>query len=145
MKQVLWLIGTWQWNFEYILNTFSRTLNILCEFASVNSIVIFSSAQSQIEVDKLFHANPPSLSSNRPVNAQSPQSNQNADRPNDDISEVFDGDFKLFRGPRHDEFDWSLTKVSIIYRNLIRIFWRAKNFLTSNLCIFFHKMFFRKF
>lgn len=73
--------------------------------------MIFSSAQSQVDVDKLFHANPPSLSPNRPMNAQRPQSNQNTD----EISEVFDGDFKLFRGPRHDEFDWSLTKVSNIY------------------------------
>lgn len=84
MKQVIWLIA--------------------------NCIVILSSAQSQVDVDKLFHANPPSLSPNRPVNVQRPLANQNTDRINDDMSETFEGEFKVFRGSRHDEFDWSLTK-----------------------------------
>lgn len=82
------------------------------KFRLVNSIVILSSAQSQvdIDIDKLFHANPPSLSPNGPTNVQRPLANQNNDRPNDDMAEVFDP----FRGSRHDEFDWSLTKVSNI-------------------------------
>lgn len=75
--------------------------------------MIFSSAQSQVDVDKLFHANPPSLSPNRPVSAQRPQSNSN-DQPTDEISEANES-FQVFRGPRHDEFDWSLTKVRKIY------------------------------
>lgn len=65
-----------------------------------------------MDVDKLFHANPPSLSPNRPANVQRPYANQNTDRINDDMSETFEGEFKVFRGSRHDEFDWSLTKVN---------------------------------
>lgn len=80
--------------------------------------MILSGTQSQVDVDKLFHANPPSLSQNGTANVRRPQSNQNTDRTNDEISEVSDGDW-LFRGPRHDEFDWSLTKVSKIYYNII--------------------------
>lgn len=78
--------------------------------------MIFSSAQSQpqVDVDKLFHANPPSLS-NGPINSQRPQSNSN-DQYNDEPSEV-NQNFQVFRGPRHDEFDWSLTKVSKIFAN----------------------------
>lgn len=68
-------------------------------------MVVSIGAQSPVDVDRLFHANSPSLS---PASAQRPQSNQNTD----EISEFPDGDIKLSRGPRHDEFDWSLTKVS---------------------------------
>lgn len=74
------------------------------------SIVVLCAAQSQVDVDKLFHANPPSLSQSRPMNAQKPVSNQNADPS---ITGIFDEDFKPFRGSRHDEFDWALTKVFI--------------------------------
>lgn len=77
----------------------------------MNSIVLFSSVQSEVDVDKLFHANPPSLS----PNAQRPQSNSN-DQFIDETSEANEN-FQVFRGPRHDEFDWSLTKVSKIYAN----------------------------
>lgn len=77
----------------------------------MSSIVVLCAAQSQVDVDKLFHANPPSLSPNRPINAQKPLSNQNADPS---IVGIFDEDFKPFRGSRHDEFDWALTKVYII-------------------------------
>lgn len=85
----------------------------------MNSVVIFSSAQSQVDVDKLFHANPPSLSPNRPVNAQIPQSNSN-DQFNDETSENNEN-FQVFRGPRHDEFDWSLTKVSKFYEKVFKL------------------------
>lgn len=44
---------------------------------------------------------------------QRPQTNQNTDQFNDDMSGTFEGEFKVFRGSRHDEFDWSLTKVRI--------------------------------
>lgn len=90
-------------------NIFFSKSEFFTIFFSVNSIVIFSSVQSQVDVDKLFHANPPSLSSNGPANAQWPQSNSN-DQHNDGMSENVDN-FQVFRGPRHDEFDWSLTKV----------------------------------
>lgn len=70
----------------------------------MSSIAILSKAQ--VDVDRLFHSNPPSLSPSRPVNDQRPQTNQN----NDEISGSSDENIKLFRGPRHDEFDWSLTK-----------------------------------
>lgn len=77
----------------------------------MSSIVVLSIAQPQVDVDKLFHANPPSLSPNSPV--QRPQSNQNTD--NGAIGGNFDGNenFRIFRGPRHDEFDWGLTKVNL--------------------------------
>lgn len=84
----------------------------------VNSIAIFNSAQSQVDVEKLFHANPPSLSPNSPVSPQWTQPN-----PNDQNGEPSDTNqsFQVFRGPRHDEFDWSLTKVSKIYLYLIAL------------------------
>lgn len=57
-----------------------------------------STAHTQyVDVDKLFHANPPSLTSRVSSEADN------------EIS-----DFKIFRGPRHDEFDWALTKVGKI-------------------------------
>lgn len=83
------------------------------------SIVILCRAQSQVDVDKLFHANPPSLSPNRPANAQRPQSIQNADPSSSAISGIFDEDFKPFRGSRHDEFDWALTKVLISFTKIL--------------------------
>lgn len=82
--------------------------NYLIFSAIVSSIVILCRAQSQVDVNKLFHANPPSLSPNRAVNVQRPQTTQNADSS---IIGIFDEEFKPFRGSRHDEFDWALTKV----------------------------------
>lgn len=62
-------------------------------------IVFISTAQSQkhINVFRLFRGNPPK---------KSPTSNKA-------INEI--SDLKMFRGSRHDEFDWVLTNVSIIY------------------------------
>lgn len=82
----------------------------------MTSVVFFCDAQSQVDVDKLFHANPPSFAPNRsPPNAQRPQqvqSNpQNIDATNPVITELFDDELKPYRGSRHDEFDWALTKV----------------------------------
>lgn len=48
---------------------------------------------AQIDVDRLFHANPP-------TGAQS------------DVHVDESSDYSPFRGPRNDEFDWALTKVS---------------------------------
>lgn len=72
------------------------------------SIVIFCNAQSQVDVDKLFHANPPSLVPNKAPNVQRPPQAQAQNNP---VSE-FDDELKPYRGSRHDEFDWALTKVS---------------------------------
>lgn len=76
----------------------------------MSSIVIFCNAQSQVDVDKLFHANPPSLAPNKPSNVQRPLQAQ-AQAQNNPVSE-FDDELKPYRGSRHDEFDWALTKVS---------------------------------
>lgn len=77
------------------------------------SVVIFCDAQSQVDVDKLFHANPPSLAPNRSPNAQRPLQvqSQGIDASNPVITELFDDELKPYRGSRHDEFDWALTKV----------------------------------
>lgn len=65
----------------------------------MNSIVVLSRA-SYVDVDKLFHVNPSStLSPNRAANV-----------PTEAFDETLN--FQVFRGPRHDEFDWALTKVS---------------------------------
>lgn len=56
-------------------------------------IATTSTAQSQADIEKLFNANP--------TKAPSEGSNE--------ISNL-----KIFSGPRHDEFDWALTKVSTI-------------------------------
>lgn len=81
---------------------------VLCVF--VSSIIILGEAQSQVDVDKLFHANPPSLTPNRPANTQKIQQSNN-EPANNVITELFDDDFSPFRGSRHDEFDWALIKV----------------------------------
>lgn len=94
----------------FILHMFFNFIKI--KFSLVSSIVILCRAQSQVDVDKLFHANPPSLSPNRPANAQRPLSSQNTDPS---IIGIFDEDFKPFRGSRHDEFDWALTKVCLTF------------------------------
>lgn len=77
--------------------------------------MIFSAAQSQVDVDKLFHANPPSLAPNRPPNGQRPTQTQPQSQSIDSInpvaSELFEDELKPYRGSRHDEFDWALTKV----------------------------------
>lgn len=76
---------------------------------------MFCAAQSQVDVDKLFHANPPSLAPNRPPNAQRPvqahTQTQSIDSTNPAITELFEDELKPYRGSRHDEFDWALTKV----------------------------------
>ncbi|XP_055302785.1 serine protease inhibitor 27A-like [Sitodiplosis mosellana] len=79
-------------------------------FLFVCSIVIFCDAQSQVDVDKLFHANPPSLSPNRPPNVQRPLQAQA--QSIDSTNPIFESDDELkpYRGSRHDEFDWALTK-----------------------------------
>lgn len=64
-------------------------------------------AQSQVDVDKLFHANPPSLSPSKPSNANKPPQSDNF--ANGAIAE--DDEFNPYRGSRHDEFDFALTKV----------------------------------
>lgn len=76
----------------------------------VSSIVVLSDA-STIDVEKLFHANPPSLSPNGPINAQKPVQHYSNDPSNSVIIDTFDDDFNPYRGSRHDEFDWALTKV----------------------------------
>lgn len=73
--------------------------------------MLFCEAQSQVDVEKLFHANPPSLSPKRPANAEASLSQQSNDPANAILSEVFDDDLKPYRGSRHDEFDYALTKV----------------------------------
>lgn len=72
--------------------------------------VVFCEPQTQVDVDKLFHANPPSLSQNGPKDAQKPAS-ANFEPANAVLSDIFDDDLKPYRGSRHDEFDWALTKV----------------------------------
>lgn len=64
-----------------------------------------------MDIDKLFHANPPSLSPSGPTNAQKPVQQQSFGPGNSVISEVFEDEFNPYRGSRHDEFDWALTKV----------------------------------
>lgn len=71
----------------------------------VSSIVIHSDA-STIDVDKLFHANPPSLSPNGLANVPKPVQHYINDPSNSVITEMFDDDFNPYRGSRHDEFDW---------------------------------------
>lgn len=79
------------------------------------SVSVFCAAQSQVDIDKLFHANPPSLAPNRPQNAQRPvqaqSQTQSIDSTNPVITELFEDELKPYRGSRHDEFDWALTKV----------------------------------
>lgn len=82
----------------------------------VFSFVVYCKADSQVDIDKLFHANPPSLSPNKPANAQKQQNS--ADPVNSVISEVFEDDFNPYRGSRHDEFDWALIKVNFIKKVL---------------------------
>lgn len=88
----------------------------------VSSIVIFCNAQSQVDVDKLFHANPPSLAPNRAPNAQRPQLAQAQSIDSTNPVSDFEDELKPYRGSRHDEFDWALTKV--FQKNLV--------FLTNN-------------
>lgn len=63
-------------------------------------IVIVSSAN----VDKIYFEYSPE----EPENVESKQNTG-------ETNEVFAENFKLLHGPRHDEFDWSLTKVSGTY------------------------------
>lgn len=99
MSNILFLFGMWP-NRRVVIVIF-KTINYYV-FSLVSSVVIFCAAQSQVDVDKLFHANPPPLAPNRPVNTP---------RPLPAISELFDDELKPYRGSRHDEFDWALTKV----------------------------------
>lgn len=86
---------------------------VLCVF--VSSIIILGGAQTQVDVDKLFHANPPSLTPSRPANANTQKIQQSSNEPsNNIITDLFDDDFSPFRGSRHDEFDWALIKVFCI-------------------------------
>lgn len=73
----------------------------------MSSIVIFCNAQPQVDVDKLFHANAPSLAPNKSPNAQRPLQAQAQNNPASEL----DDELKPYRGSRHDEFDWALTKV----------------------------------
>lgn len=63
-------------------------------------------AQSEVDVDKLFHANPPVLSSSKPANAQKPLQTDSANS----VADFSEDEFNPYRGSRHDEFDWALTK-----------------------------------
>ncbi|XP_031618765.1 serine protease inhibitor 27A-like [Contarinia nasturtii] len=65
-------------------------------FLIVSWIVILGCAKAEIDVQKLFHVNPPNLSPTE----SSQESN----------TEVVDDFFVPYREPRHDEFDYSLTK-----------------------------------
>lgn len=71
-------------------------------------IATISAAQSEVDVWALFHATPPTITGQTPVS--SAVSNEIPD-------------FTPFRGPRHDEFDWALTKVSNIRYENIFILW----------------------
>lgn len=62
-------------------------------FCLVSWIVVFGNVKSEIEIDKLFHSNPPSLS------------------PTGELNGPAEDSYTAFREPRHDEFDYSLTKV----------------------------------
>lgn len=68
-------------------------------------------AQSEVNVDRLFHANPPTLTpnANQPVAVQQPIVTQ--DPMAALVNDIFDDDFNPYRGSRHDEFDFALTKV----------------------------------
>lgn len=76
---------------------------------------------AQVDVDRLFHANPPTLSQPAGAPAAAAAVAPGAQKPNgaqqDPMSQylgdVFDDDFIPYRGSRHDEFDFALTKVSI--------------------------------
>lgn len=72
----------------------------------VFSIVVY--AQSEVDVDKLFHANPPVLS---PIKLTNTQKQQQIDPSNSVATDFSEDEFNPYRGSRHDEFDWALTKV----------------------------------
>lgn len=83
--------------------------NFFVSFFVVKVCLIVSAVQSEVDVDRLYHANPPELSPNR---QQAPAHNQKPihEPSNNAITDLFD-DFNPYRGSRHDEFDWALTKV----------------------------------
>lgn len=136
MKSFVVLLRTLQNKLNHVF----IKLNHKSIFVSVGVFAISASAQNQqiqqsqgssVDLDRLFHANTPPLipNSNRPggppPQAAPPTFAQNAPRPvqsqpNVDSNaalptDIFDEEFNPYRGTRHDEFDWSLTKVSNIF------------------------------
>lgn len=79
---------------------------MIINISLVFSIVVY--AQSEVDVDKLFHANPPVLS---PIKQANAQKQQQTDPANSVVADFSEDEFNPYRGSRHDEFDWALTKV----------------------------------
>lgn len=80
---------------------------------SVNLIVVVSTAKLQADADYLHSAYPPSKFLDELAINEKPNSNQNnTSQTSDQPNEVSAESFKLLQGPRHNEFDWSVIKVS---------------------------------
>lgn len=84
-----------------------------CYFYCVVCVAVTLGApqQPEVNVDRLFHANPPTLVAGQPsiTSAQKPSAQQEAMMGA--LGDIFDDDFIPYRGSRHDEFDFALTKV----------------------------------
>lgn len=76
----------------------------------MNTIVVANVAQA--DVDKIVFDYPPRKFLNEPANVEEPKLNETTAEISDNTNEVSVNNFKLLRGPRHDEFDWNLAKVS---------------------------------
>lgn len=92
---------------------------VLLTLSTVCFVVTISAAQ--VDVDRLFHANPPTLApnANQPAAAspQKPAATAQQDPSMGLLGDIFDDDFNPYRGSRHDEFDFALTKVKITQKS----------------------------
>lgn len=73
-------------------------------------IVVVTPARLSASNDKLYFEHPSSANLLfEPENNEESSSKQNTGQ----TGEVPTNNFEILYGPRHDEFDWNLTKVSI--------------------------------
>lgn len=85
----------------------------------MNLVVVVSPARIQANNDKLYFEYPPSSNILNEPAQEKPQSKESI---GDKINEVTAENVKVLYGPRHDEFDWDLTKVSSSFLEMFKSF-----------------------